>query len=153
MSAPLTVRAYVQTDWAAIEAVHDEARKRELALAGLDAAFLPLRIAAEREDLFAYTLLVAERDGRVAGFAAYEEGELAWMYVAQACARQGVGTALARQVLRKSEQRPMYVEVLCGNEPARRLYEKLGFRLFETVSGVMPGNESFAVRVWRLRLD
>ena len=59
----IAVRPYEQRDWLRIEAIHDQARRQELALAGLEAAFVPLRIAAEREALFDYALLVAELDG------------------------------------------------------------------------------------------
>ena len=48
----LKIRAYEPEDWLAIQKAHDAARQQELALAGLPQAFLPLSIAAEREDLF-----------------------------------------------------------------------------------------------------
>lgn len=70
----MTIRPYKETDWNAIARIHDSARKIELNLAGLDEAFLPLEIAAGREDLFDYPgLYVAETDGIVAGFTACTE--------------------------------------------------------------------------------
>lgn len=42
------------------------------------------------------------------------------------------------------------VEVLKGNEPARKLYESLGFSAGQTLRGRMPGNEQFAVEVYQL---
>ena len=53
---------YDATCWKGIEAVHDPARMQELRYAGLEAAFLPLSIAAEREDLFDYNVYVAKKD-------------------------------------------------------------------------------------------
>lgn len=143
----ILIRPYEERDWAAIEAIHDAARVQELALAGLSEAFLPLKIAAEREDLFDYMLDVAEMDGRVVGFMACTEDELAWLYVEPASMRRGVGRALTMHALRRAEGE-MELEALVGNVPARRLYEKCGFTLMETVSGRMPGNESFRVHVW-----
>ena len=47
---------------------HPRRRPRnELALAGLEAAFLPLAVAAEREGLFDYQVAVAELDGERQG--------------------------------------------------------------------------------------
>ena len=143
----ILIRPYEERDWEAIETIHDAARVQELALAGLSEAFLPLKIAAEREDLFGYTLDVAEMDGRVVGFMACTEDELAWLYVEPASMRRGVGRALTMHALRRAEGE-MELEALVGNVPARRLYEKCGFTLKDTVSGRMPGNESFRVKVW-----
>ena len=62
----LKIRTYEEKDWDAIRRAHDAARQQELALAGLPEAFLPLSVAAEREDLFGYDgLFVAELDGAV----------------------------------------------------------------------------------------
>lgn len=47
----ITIRNYQVSDWNAIQKIHDESRKIELKLAGLEDAFLPLCIAAERENL------------------------------------------------------------------------------------------------------
>lgn len=44
----ITIRNYQVSDWNAIQKIHDESRKIELKLAGLEDAFLPLCIAAER---------------------------------------------------------------------------------------------------------
>ena len=52
----MEIRPYTQADWPRIAAVHDAARPMELHLAGLDGAFLPLSVAAQREGLFDYTI-------------------------------------------------------------------------------------------------
>lgn len=147
----IRIREYREADWPMVRQVHDSARKIELALAGLEEAFLPLAVAAEREGLFDYPgLFVAERDGQVLGFAACGEEELAWLYVEPAHMRQGIGRALARHCL---ERFPSIreIEALKGNEPARALYESLGFRVAEIQRGRMPGNEDFPVEVYVLR--
>ena len=149
----LKIRAYEPEDWLAIQKAHDAARQQELALAGLPQAFLPLSIAAEREDLFEYPgLYVAELDGIVAGFAACTEEELAWLYVAPEYQHRGIATALIKHCM---EQFPGIeaIEVLRGNEPARRLYEKMGFTVKEALSGQMPGNEDYSVTVYSMRKE
>ena len=146
------IRNYCEEDWPRLQAIHDAARLDELRLAGLEEAFLPLAVAAEAEGLFDYTVRVACLEETAAGFSAFAEGELAWLYVDPALSRRGVGTRLVRDALEQLG-RPVAIEVLAGNEPARRLYERCGFRLIETVSGRMPGNESFSVTCHVLRLD
>ena len=107
----------------------------------------PLRIAAEREDLFAYPgLFVAELGGEIAGFAACTQEELAWLYVDPAHFRKGVGRALAEHALQRFPG-IRRVEVLSGNAPAKALYARLGFVTAATERGRMPGNEAFSVQV------
>lgn len=147
----LSIRDYQGLDWPRLQAIHDAARMDELRLAGLEDAFLPLSIAAEREGLFEYTLRVAELNGTPVGFTAFTEDELAWLYVDPAFAHRGVGCALVEDALSRME-RPASIEVLAGNEPALRLYQRCGFQKEKIVSGKMPGNEGFAVSCHVLRL-
>ena len=143
----LAIRPYRPEDFPGIKRVHDRARRIELRYAGLEEAFLPLRIAAEREDLFAYPgLFVAELGGEIAGFAACTQEELAWLYVDPAHFRKGVGRALAEHALQRFPG-IRHVEVLSGNAPAQALYARLGFVTAATERGRMPGNEAFSVQV------
>ncbi len=149
----VTIRVYDKDDWAAIERIHDCARKVELKLAGLEAAFLPLRIAAERENLMDYEgLFVAECGHTVAAFLACTEEELAWLYVGPEFMRRGIGRRLCRHALSVFPH-IRYVEVLKGNEPAKNLYESLGFCVVGMEKGKMPGNEKFAVEVYSMERD
>ena len=143
----LIIRPYRPEDFPSIERVHDRARRVELRYAGLEDAFLPLRIAAEREDLFAYPgLFVAELGGKITGFAACTQEELAWLYVDPAHFRKGVGRTLAEHALQRFPG-IRHVEVLSGNAPAQALYARLGFVTAATERGRMPGNEAFSVQV------
>lgn len=146
----IEIRAYTPADWQAIEEIHDAARLQELTLAGLAEAFLPLAVAAEREDLFGYELYVAQKDGKTVGFTAFIEEELAWLYVHPEYQRQGIGKALGEFALGHMTAKEQAVEVLQGNEPARCLYRSLGFRETELLHGKMPGNEEFTVSVWQM---
>ena len=89
----ISIRDYREADWARLQAIHDAARMDELRLAGLAPAFVPLSEAAQREGLFEYVLRVAELDGTAAGFAAFTQDELAWLYVDPALSRRGVDGA------------------------------------------------------------
>ena len=143
----ITIHPLTPADHPLLPALHDPARRQELALAHLDAAFKPFAEAAEAEGFYGYPHLdAAWLDGTLAGFSAYTDEELAWVYVGPQFQRRGVGKALVRHAL---ETAPgiYYIEVLSGNAPARSLYESFGFRLREVLHGRMPGNESFAVTV------
>lgn len=144
----IEIRPYQPSDWESIEKIHDAARRIELKNAGLSEAFIPLAQAAENESLFDYEVRVAVKDGEVAGFVAYAEDELAWLYVAPESMRQGIGRALVGYVMRHTDKRPLTIEVLCGNEPAKRLYESAGFQTVKIASGQMPGNERFHVSAY-----
>lgn len=146
-------RTYEEKDWPRICEVHDLARKEELRLAGLENAFLPLTIAAEREGLFDYEILVCEENGVVAGFAAFTEEELAWLYVHPDYSRRGIGRELASQALKRMPKGEKTVEVLLGNEPARSLYRSMGFTKETILSGQMPGNEAYAVSVYQMTME
>lgn len=146
----MIIRNYRLSDWDAIERIHDRSRQVELKLAGLEDAFLPLKVAAEREGLFDYPgIFVAEESGTVLGFAACTDEELAWLYIDPNHMRQGIGRKIIEFALHEF---PMirYIEVLVGNKPAKALYESVGFEVTRIESGKMPGNESFPVRVYIL---
>lgn len=144
------IRPYQTTDWHSICRIHDAARKFELAASGLDDAFLALEETGEAEGLFNATLLVAELDAAVVGFAGFTDDEVTWLYVDPARYRMGVGRALLGAVLRASG-RPLSLDVLVGNTAALALYQSVGFRITETLSGKLAGNEQFAASAHVLR--
>ncbi|MGH8053543.1 MAG: GNAT family N-acetyltransferase [Stenotrophomonas sp.] len=142
----MQIRAYRPEDWPRLCLIHDQARMDELCDAGLADAFLPLQVAAEREGLFDYTVLVAEDADEVLGFVAFSDDELCWLYVDPACYRRGVGAALVNAAV-ASAAGALTIEVLEGNATALAFYQACGFHAVRTAQGWMPGNESFAVTV------
>ena len=144
----INIRAYEASDYDEICLIHDTARKIELSLASLDDAFLPFSVASKREDFFEYPNIdIAIMDGRIVAFSAYTQEELAWLYVSVDKMRHKIGSAMVERALQKAPE-INYIEVLVGNEPAKKLYESFGFTVHSISSGVMPGNESFSVRVY-----
>jgi len=137
------IRPYRASDWTSICAVHDAARKFELEASGLADAFLTLEETGAAEGLFEATLLVAEIDGKAVGFAGFTDDEVTWLYVAPARYRQGIGRALLEAVLREAGG-PLSLDVLAGNTAALALYQSAGFRIVDTISGKLAGNEQFA---------
>lgn len=150
MSKEINIRPFTQKDFQRLCQIHDPARQEELDLANLSEAFIPLSIAADREGLFDYQILVAEMEGFVVGFVAFTDDELAWLYVDREYSRHGIGTSLVNAVLKKMHE-PISIEVLNGNIPALNFYQKFGFEIVKTESGRMPGNEEFSVTVHVLR--
>ena len=142
----IQIRPDQETDFERLAQIHDCARKNELALADLSAAFIPLSIAAVKEDLFSYDVYVAEYNDVVNGFIAFSKEEIAWLYVDINNTRKGIGKSLLSFALDKVKSN-VSIEVLKGNLPAIFLYSSMGFKITETLSGKMPGNEHFLVTV------
>ncbi|WP_415961498.1 GNAT family N-acetyltransferase [Streptomyces sp. 021-4] len=152
----VTVRPYRSEDWDAIARIHDTARLGELRCSVGVEAFLTLAETHEEEGLFDGELWVAEvaevaevADGAgpepvVAGFAAFADAELTWLYVDPARQRQGIGRVLLGHVLEADDSARIELTVLAGNDNARALYESAGFVVVETKSGKLAGNERFA---------
>ena len=94
--------------------------------------------AAAFEDVFRFPLgigLVAEWDRQIGGYlvgrAVAGEGEIMNLAVAPEHRREGLGARLLEEglgLLRARGARQVYLEVRAGNEAARALYERRGFR-------------------------
>ncbi len=79
MQHTIYIRPYKDTDLEAIEAIHDRARKIELGYARSEKAFIPFKIAAEREHFFDYDgIFVAKINSITAGFAR-DNGKDKWI--------------------------------------------------------------------------
>lgn len=81
-----------------------------------------------------YLFLVAEVNGRVAGYAGLlliqDEGDVTNVAVDEAYRGQGIGTALTGALLEEGKKRgfrAFTLEVRVSNEAAIHVYEKLGF--------------------------
>ena len=79
----------------------------------------------------------------------WNKNMLPWLYVLPEMQRRGIGRRMIQHAL-EIEPGLYYVEVLYGNEPARKLYESFGFAVKEILTGHMPGNEEFEVRVYSM---
>ena len=139
-------RAYRREDWAAIARAHDAARRQELAASVGVEAFLDLAATADPEGLFDDQVWVAaDPQGRVVGFVAYAEAEVTWLYVHPDDQGRGAGRALLRHALAYADALgvPAVEVTMLDGGPARPLYESEGFRLVETRTGALVGNEAF----------
>ncbi len=120
---PPTIRSATLDDLPAILALEQQAAS---------AAHWPLE---EYEKLIKTGLvLVAERTGRVCGFVCANtlagEWEIENMVVEVRSLRQGIADRLMRALIEQAEKgvARVLLEVRESNQPARRLYEKHGFR-------------------------
>ena len=78
--------------------------------------------------------LIAEADGVVAGYVGsqtvLDRAEMMNLAVAQAFRRQGIGELLVKsltEALAEKGVKTLLLEVRISNEPAKQLYQKLGF--------------------------
>jgi GNAT superfamily N-acetyltransferase len=73
-------------------------------------------------------VLVAELDGRIAGFAAVVGGELDGLFVEPELWRRGIGAALVDEATHYARNRGLALTVT-ANPHAREFYEKCGFAM------------------------
>lgn len=92
--------------------------------------WMPVLHTREETDAFCAGLvpraLVAEADGRVAGFLAREGEEVDALYVAGRMRRRGIGGALLRAAQAAAPSLTLWT--FAANAPARRFYAAHGFR-------------------------
>lgn len=81
-----------------------------------------------------YLFLVAEEDGKVAGYAGLlkvlDEGDVTNIAVEPGCRGRGIGTGLLERLMEKGREkgiRSFTLEVRVSNETAIHMYEKFGF--------------------------
>lgn len=139
----ISIRPYQAIDWHRLCEVHDMARQDELALTVGVEAFRKLTETFQDEGLFDDELVVADLNGVVAGFVAFSQSEVTWLYVDPTFYRQGLGRALLQHAMLNAIG-PMRIDLLEGNQPAQALYEKEGFVVAERRDGKLIGNESFS---------
>ena len=102
-------------------------------------------MAAQREGLFDYTILVALKPRLWALWPSRRKNWLGFMWTPPATARALAG--LWPGSPGPDGTKTLTVEVLAGNLPALSLYRSLGFSQEKIVHGHMPGNEAFPVTV------
>jgi ribosomal protein S18 acetylase RimI-like enzyme len=138
----IQLRNYHSEDWDAIAEIHDRARLDELRASVGVAAFLSLEATAENEGLFEGEVWVACDGETVVGFIAFADDEVTWLYVSPAHYRQGIGRRLLRQAIHRCGK-TVSTSVLSGNTAALQLYLSEGFKILETRTGKLNGNEFF----------
>ncbi len=95
-------------------------------------------VTAVCQNVAKYTTLVAETEGRVVGFLAYElnqteqTGEVYMLAVHPDYQKRGIGTTLNMLALAEMKERGMKLAVVGtggdpGHAPARKAYEKVGY--------------------------
>ena len=99
---------------------------------------------AENEELFAGDVWVAEDNNLVMGFVAINKEMTwnAWLYVLPNRYRQGIGRRLFGQAIANCKD-IVYVSVLSDNDAALNLYQSQEFKIVETKTGKLCGNENF----------
>ena len=85
--------------------------------------------------------LVAEGE-EIVGYVVFTpKGHLISLVVARRHRRQGIGTRLVEEVIRRSPGIPLRLEVRVGNHGARRFYERLGFEQVERMESYYSDGE------------
>lgn len=139
----IMVRPYCDEDWAKICSLHDRARLVELeSTVGVE-VFRSLEDTYADEGLFDDKLRVAEVEGDIVGFVAFDTDEVTWLYVDPNHYRKGIGRTLLRNALEATSGQ-IRIELLEGNSAALGLYTSEGFEIVERCEGRLVGNAAFA---------
>ena len=115
------------------EELEDLQRRASLALDEYREALLahPEAIALPAEQIEGGEVVIAEIDGRIAGFAVIldQDGmaELDGLFVAPESWRQGVGSALIEEAVHDARSRGLTLMTVVANPGAREFYERCGF--------------------------
>lgn len=132
LQGALTLRAYCDEDWAAVCAIHDQARPYELEGSCHPDAFVSLADDADSlEDFHSSEKFVACIGRQVVGFVGIDEALLSWLYVDPAYFGYGIGRELLTLALDLAGTNAWTI-VLAGNTRARKLYEREGFQIVRT---------------------
>jgi ribosomal protein S18 acetylase RimI-like enzyme len=141
------IRPYIASDWESVCLVYGLAKPDELRGSVESSAILPLNEDAEMKALFqASKVQVAEQAGRVLGFVGTRGNFITWLFVHPAHRRQGVAVSLLHHVLERLHG-VITLNVAKLNQPALRLYERLGFTTEREFVGNFNGREVQAVRL------
>jgi len=144
------LRAYRSDDWTAVCAIYNLSKPEELLGVVDRGSIIPLEADSDMQMLFRGSqILVAEDLDRIAGFGGHRGSFITWLFVHPEFRRRGVATALIREML-VWLQRPITLNVMAGNIPARALYERIGFSIEREFQGHFQGR---LCSVAKLRYD
>ncbi|QIK95251.1 GNAT family N-acetyltransferase [Sphingomonas sp. HDW15A] len=113
------------------EALEEIQRRASLALEDYrtDLEANPDAIAIPEAQIERGDVIVAELDGRLAGFAALDGSELDGLFVNPEHWRRGIGAALVDAAIHEARRRGLSLVTVVANPTARSFYEKCGFRM------------------------
>jgi ribosomal protein S18 acetylase RimI-like enzyme len=115
--------------------LEDLQRRASLALDEYREALLahPDAIAVPAKQIERGEVVVAEIDGRIAGFAVVldQDGvaELDGLFIEPELWRQGIGTALVEEAVHAARNRGLSLMTVVANPSAKEFYERCGFRV------------------------
>jgi ribosomal protein S18 acetylase RimI-like enzyme len=146
------IRPYSAPDWESVCAVYDLAKPDELRGSVESSAILPLNADVEMKALFQDSEVhVAEQTGHVLGFVGTRGNFITWLFVHPAHRRQRIAENLLRHVLERLRG-VITLNVAKLNQPALRLYERLGFTIESEFAGKFNGHEVQVVRLHHERV-
>lgn len=147
---PLEIRPYALDDWDAVCDIYDLSKPDELHGLVERSSIPPLTADPGMRQLFEEsTVHVAVKGRRVAGFIGHRASSITWLFVHPAHRQQGMAAQLLLHVI-QALPFPATLHVAKLNEPAVRLYHRLGFSVEREFAGHFNGQP---VQVLKLRHD
>ena len=143
----MKLRPYRNEDWPAVCEIYDLAKPEELAGVVMPEAIVPLDADAGMRKLFGEsTVAVAELDAGLVGFAGNKGSFITWLFVHPLFRQAGVASALLQELLPLLE-RPVVLNVVSSNIPARNLYGRFGFQVEREFVGNFQGTPCSVARL------
>jgi putative acetyltransferase len=134
------LRPYRIEDWSQVREIYDLSKPDELLGVVDPSAILPLESDPKMMTLFRDSqMVVMERANRIVGFAGSRGSFVTWLFVHPSYRRQGVATALLRDMLKRLEG-PVTLNVAMSNHAALALYQRSGFAVEREFVGQVQGN-------------
>lgn len=126
-------------DWPAVCEIYNLSKPDELLGAVDSNSILRLEADPAMQALFRDSLIIVAKDAdRIVGFGGHRGSFITWLFVHPAFRRMGVATALVRDMLMRLEK-PVTLNVMVENIPARALYESIGFKVEREFRGNFQG--------------
>lgn len=143
----VTVRPYVDADWAAVCRIHDAARVQELVAGEVNPrAFRRMTDAAEADEFFDSETAIACLGDLAIGFVSWNGAYITWLYVELAVQRRGIGRLLLRHAVDRIGPEA-WTNTIADNGPAVALYRQAGFEVVWTRRGDCEGYPCNAMRL------
>lgn len=113
--------------------VMDKGRMQELKNENLEAVFVSLRNAPYLDYFLSCRIYIAVERQKLVGFVGAKPHHLEFLYVDPDKQGQGIGTVSMKRVL-LDLNRPVQLDVFTHNLKAKRLYQKFGFQVIDSVT-------------------
>lgn len=146
----INIREYKEDDWGKVLEIFNEGKRYELKGSVDVQEIIPLnKDNVLLKSFYESTIIVAENDNDILGFAGYNEELVSFLFVDSKYYKKKIGSTLLENILSKTGKKA-WLLVAKTNISAQKLYKKYKFQIVESFIGNYNGNK---VEVLRLAIN